>query len=95
MTFLEIVFNIPRRIKTLKRWPKGLGFERANKMNESRLEDIAAAAILDEMKTSVGSFVGYRELTRRLGVRHNIKEPKHKAFMSARKSDSRVETAYA
>ena len=61
-------------------------------MNESRLEDIAAAAILDEMKTSVGSFVGYRELTRRLGVRHNIKEPKHKAFISARKSDSRGKT---
>ena len=29
-------------------------------------------AILDEMEGSVGSFVGYREMTRRLRLRHNI-----------------------
>ena len=53
MTFLEIFVNIPPGIKTLKRCLKGLGFERANKMNVSRLEDIAAA--MSEPRTTSGS----------------------------------------
>ena len=52
-TFLEIFLNIPPGIKTLKRCLKGLGSERANKMNESRLEDIAAAMF--EPRTTSGS----------------------------------------
>ena len=52
-TFLEIFLNIPLGIKTLKRCLKGLGFERANKINESRLEDIAAAMF--EPQTTSGS----------------------------------------
>ena len=64
-------FGIPRGIRTLKRWLKRLGLKRANRRNESRLEDIVSA-IVEEMERSVGSFVGYREMTRRLRVRHNI-----------------------
>ena len=71
MAFLVIVHDIPRGIRTLKRWLKGLGLKRANRRNESRLED-TVAAILDEMERPVGSFVAYREMTRRLWVRHNI-----------------------
>ena len=54
-----------------ERWPKGLGLKRVNRRNESRLEDIVTA-ILDEMERSVRSFVRYREMTRRLRVKHNI-----------------------
>ena len=52
-TFLEIFLNIPPGIETLKRCPKGLDFERANEMNESRLEYIAAAMF--ELRTTSGS----------------------------------------
>ena len=71
LAFLVVIHGIPRGIRTLKRWLKRLGLKRANRRNESRLEDIVSA-IVEEMERSVGSFVGYREMTRRLRVRHNI-----------------------
>ena len=52
-TLVETFLNIPPGIKTLKRCLKGLGFERANKISESRLEDIAAAMF--EPRTTSGS----------------------------------------
>ena len=54
-TLLEMFLNIQRGIETLKRYLdlKRLGFERANKMNESSLEDIAAAIF--EPRTTTGS----------------------------------------
>ena len=70
MAFPVIVHNIFRGTRTLKRWLKGLVLKRASRRNESRLEDIVSA-ILDEMEGSVLSFVVYRELKRRLRVRHN------------------------
>ena len=57
-TFLEIFLNIPPGIKTLKRCLKGLGFERANKIKESRLEDIAAA-IFQPRRTSGSQPLSY------------------------------------
>ena len=56
-----------------------------------RLKDVVAA-ILEEIKISVGSFVGYRELRGQFMIRHNIRELKNKTFLSARKSNSRGKT---
>lgn len=58
-------------LSTLKRWLRRLGLKRAQRANESSLEDIVSA-ILTEMEGSVGSFVGYREMTRRLRIKHDL-----------------------
>ena len=62
-----------------------------NQRKKPRLKDVVAA-ILEEIKASVGSFVGYLELRRQFMIRHNIRELKNKTFLSPRKSNSRGKT---
>ena len=69
--FLAIVHGVAIGLRTVKRWLNRLNLRRASGRNEAPLEDIVSA-ILDEMEGCVGSFVGYREMTRRLRMRHNL-----------------------
>ena len=71
LAFLACIHGVPMAMRTLKRRLNRLGLRRANRRNDSCLTDIVTA-ILDEMEGSVGSFVGYREMTRRLRLRHSI-----------------------
>lgn len=71
LRFLAAVHGVTMGLRTVKRWLQKMSLKRANRRNEAPLEDIVAA-ILDEMEGSVGSFVGYRDMTRRLRLKHNL-----------------------
>ena len=71
LAFLSLIHGVVISLRTLKRRLKQLRLKRPSRRNESSLEDIVSA-ILSEMGGSVGSFVGYREMTRRLRMRHNL-----------------------
>lgn len=69
--FLAMIHGVVIGLSTLKRWLRRLRLKRAQRANESPLEDIVSAILL-EMDGSVGSFVGYREMTRRLRIKHHL-----------------------
>ena len=69
--FLGILHGITIGIRTLKRWLRILGLKRQGRRNQAPLQEIVAA-ILREMEGYVGSHIGYREMTRRLRIKHNL-----------------------
>ena len=69
--FLALIHDVVISLSTLKRWVSRLGLKRAQRANKSPLED-NVSAILFEMDRSVGSFVGDREMTRRLRIKHHL-----------------------
>ena len=69
--FLAVIHGIVIGMRTLKRWLKILRLKRHRVVDEAPLEDIVSA-ILKEMDEYVGSRVGYRGMTRRLRMRHNL-----------------------
>lgn len=71
LAFLSLLHGIVMSLRSLKRWLRRWNLKRANRRNEASLEDIVSA-ILVEMERSVGSFVGYREMTRRLRMKYNL-----------------------
>ena len=71
LAFLSLLHGAVMSLRTLKRWLRRLQLKRPSQRNESSLEDIVSA-ILMEMERSVGSFVGYREMTKRLKKKHNL-----------------------
>ena len=71
LAFLSLIHGVVISLRTLKRRLKQLRLKRPSRRNESSLKDIVST-ILSEMGGSVGSFVGYREMTRRLRMRHNL-----------------------
>ena len=68
---VAIVHNYVISMRTLKRWLKRIGLKRPKRNTESSLEEIVAA-ILKEMDGYVGSFSGYRDMTRCLRMKHNL-----------------------
>lgn len=70
--FIGVIHGIAVGLRTLKRWLSILRLKRQRRGNEAQLEDIVSA-ILTEMEEYVGSHVGYREMTRRLRIKHNLK----------------------
>ena len=68
---VAIVHNYVISMRTLKRWLKRIGLKRPKWNTESSLEEIVAA-ILKEMDGYVGSFSGYRDMTRCLRMKHNL-----------------------
>ena len=85
--FLAIIHGVVINIRTLKRWLNILGLKRARKGNESRLEDIVTA-ILKEMEEFVGSHVGYREMTRRLRIKHGLEVMRDTVMLALRVIDA-------
>ena len=71
LAFLSLLHGVVMSLRTLKRWLKRLQLKRASQRNEASLENIVTA-ILMEMESSVGSFVGYREMTRQLRMKHRL-----------------------
>ena len=69
--FLAVIHGIVIGMRTLKHWLKILRLKRHRVVDEAPLEDIVSA-ILKEMDEYVGSRVGYRGMTRRLRMRHNL-----------------------
>ena len=69
--FLAMIHGVVIGLSTLKQWLRRLRLKRVQRANESPLEDIVSAILL-EMDGSVGSFVGYREMTRRLRIKHHL-----------------------
>ena len=59
-------------MRTLKRILKRLGLKRAGHNYESLTEHIVGA-VLEELENSCGSFMGYRQLTRRLRRKYDLK----------------------
>ena len=70
--FLVLRHGIVCSVRTLKRILKRLGLKRAGHNNESLVEHIVGA-ILEELENSCGSFMGYRQLTRRLRLKYDLK----------------------
>ncbi|KAJ7322020.1 hypothetical protein OS493_033416 [Desmophyllum pertusum] len=58
-------------VRTVKRILKRMRLKRAGCNNESPLDQIVRS-ILDELENSCGSFMGYRQLTRRLRRKYNL-----------------------
>ena len=71
LRFLGIIHDLAIGMRTLKRWLKFLRLKRHRVAHEAPLEAIVSA-ILIEMNQYVGSRVGYREMTRRLRLKHNL-----------------------
>ena len=69
--FLAVIHGVVIRMLTLKPWLKILRLKRHRVVDEAPLEDIVSA-ILKEMDEYVGARVGYRGMTRRLRMRHNL-----------------------
>lgn len=69
--FLALQHGIILSVRTIKRILKRMGLRRSNATNESAIEQIVSA-ILEEMENSAGSFMGYRQLTRRLRRKYNL-----------------------
>ena len=70
--FLVLRHGIVCSVRTLKRILKRLGLKRAGHNNESLVEHIVGA-ILEELENPCGSFMGYRQLTRRLRLKYDLK----------------------
>ena len=70
--FLVLRHGIVCSVRTLKRILKRLGLKRARHNNESLTEHIVGA-VLEELENSCGSFMGYRQLTRRLRRKYDLK----------------------
>ena len=68
---LGIVHGFAIGMRTLKRWLSVLKLKRPKRANEAPLEDIVSA-ITKEINEYVGARVGYRDMTRRLRLRHNL-----------------------
>ena len=81
--FLAMIHGVVIGLSTLKRWLRRLGLKRAHRENETLLEDIVSAILL-EIDGSVGSFVGYREMTRRLRIKHHLIERRDTVMRSLR-----------
>ena len=73
-------------MRTLKRILQRLGLKRARCDNESPLERIVGA-ILEELENSCGSFIGYRQLTRRLRRKYNLQVRRDTVVKSLRVID--------
>ena len=73
-------------MRTLKRILQRLGLKRARCDDESPLERIVAA-ILEELENSCGSFMGYRQLTRRLRRKYNLQVRRDTVIKSLRVID--------
>ena len=69
--FLAVIHGVVIGMLTLKRWLNILGLKRHRVVDEAPLEDIVSA-LLKEMDEYMGSRVGYRGMTRRLRMRHNL-----------------------
>ena len=69
--FLAVHHGIILCIRTIKRILKRLSLKRASKRNQSPLESIVRA-ILQEIDSSSGSFLGYRQLTQRLRRKYKL-----------------------
>lgn len=84
--FLALQHGIVLSVRTLKRILQRLGLKRARYNNESPLERIVAA-ILEELENSCGSFLGYRQLTRRLRRKYNLQVRRDTVMKSLRVLD--------
>ena len=80
---LALQHGIMLSVRTVKRILKRLGLKRATSDNESPLEHIVSA-ILEELETSCGSFMGYRQLTRRLRRKYNLQVRRDTVMKSLR-----------
>jgi hypothetical protein len=69
--FLALHHGIVSCVRTIKRILKRLNLKRASKRNHSSVESIIRA-ILRELDSSSGSFLGYRQLTQRLRRKYNL-----------------------
>ena len=69
--FLGVIHGVAIGMRTLKRWLKLLKLKRHRVQHEAPMEAIVTA-IIKEMNEYVGSRVGYRDMTRRLRLRHNL-----------------------
>lgn len=69
--FLALQHGVILSVRTVKRILKRMGLRRASVTNESPIEQIVRA-ILEELENSCGSFMGYRQLTRRLRRKYNL-----------------------
>ena len=84
--FLGVLHGVAIGIRTLKRWLRILGLKRQGRRNQAQLVAIVAA-ILKEMEEYVGSHVGYREMTRRLRIKHNLMVTRDIVMLSMRVID--------
>ena len=84
--FLALQHGIVLSVRTLKRILQRLELTRARYNNESPLERIVAA-ILEELENSCGSFLGYRQLTRRLRRKYNLQVRRDTVMKSLRVLD--------
>ena len=83
---LGISHGVAIGLRTLKRWLRALGLKRQNRRNQAHLHNIVSA-ILKEMEGYVGSQVGYREMTRRLRIKHGLKVTRDTIMRSMRVID--------
>ena len=68
---LALRHGITISVRTVKRILNRMRLKQVCRGNESPLEQIVSA-ILEELENSCGSFVGYRQLTRRLRRKYNL-----------------------
>ena len=81
--FLALQHGIILSVRTVKRILKRLRLRRAGRNNESPLEQIVFA-IVEELENSCGSFMGYRQLTRRLRRKYNLQVRRDTVMKSLR-----------
>ena len=70
--FLAFNHGIVLSVRSIKRILQRLGLRRATVTYESPIEQIVHA-VLEELENSAGSFMGYRQLTRRIRLKYNLK----------------------
>ena len=70
--FLALQHGIMFSVRTVKRILKRMGLRRVTATNESPIDQIVSA-VLEELENSAGSFMGYRQLTRRLRRKYNLR----------------------
>ena len=86
--FLAVRHDIVLSVCTLKRILKRFRLTRVRRTKESPLGQIAVA-ILEELNISCGSFMGYRQLTRRLRRKYNLRVRRDTVMKSLRVIDPR------
>ena len=81
--FLALQHGIILSLRTVKRIFKRLRLRRAGRNSESPLEQIVFT-IVEELENSCGSFMGYRQLTRRLRQKYNLQVRRDTVIKSLR-----------
>ena len=81
--FLLLQHGIICSVRTVKRILRRLRLKRAGRNNESPIEHIVFA-IVEELENSCGSFMGYRQLTRRLRLKYNLQVRRDTVMKSLR-----------